>query len=67
MPTMWLSNPIYEFLPFYYIGAGLFALGASVYADYWYWPVICLVLGMVCLTAGLGVGITRLKNRRDKR
>lgn len=64
---MWLSKPIYEFLPFYYIGAGLFSLGASVYADYWYWPAICLVVGMVCLTAGMGVAFTRWTSRHKKR
>jgi hypothetical protein len=64
---MWLSKPIYEFLPYYYIGAGLFALGASFYVNYWYWPTICLVTGMLCLTGGLVVLLKRKDHRRELR
>lgn len=64
---MWLSKPVYEFLPVYYLGIGLFALTASFYLDYGYWPVICLVVAMIGLAAGVGVAVTRWLLRRSMR
>jgi len=60
---MWLSKPLYELLPYFYLIAGIFLLATSIYLDYWYWPTICLVSGFVCLIAGLVV----LLKRRDFR
>ena len=50
---MWLSKPIYEALPFYYVAIGLVALLARLYVDYWYWPLICTVVGIGSLAAGV--------------
>ena len=60
---MWLSKPLYEALPYYYIGIGVAALIASLYVNYWYWPLICTVVGVV----GLVVGLVVLLKRRDYR
>jgi len=60
---MWVSKPIYESLPYFYLVAGVTALGLSMYLDYWYLPTICFVFGFVCLVAGLVV----LLKRRDHR
>ena len=60
---MWLSKPFYEALPYYYIGIGLASLIASLYVNYWYWPAICLVVGLTGLVGGLVV----LLKRRDYR
>jgi uncharacterized membrane protein YdbT with pleckstrin-like domain len=60
---MWVSKPIYESLPYFYLIAGAICLGASMYFYHWYWPTICFVVGMVCLVAGLVV----LLKRRDYR
>ena len=49
---MWLSKPLYEALPFYYIAIGLIALVAGLYVNYWYWPAICTVVGIGSLIAG---------------
>jgi MYXO-CTERM domain-containing protein len=49
---MWLSKPIYEFLPYFYAGGGGLLLAASVYLDYGYWPATCLTLGLSLLVAG---------------
>lgn len=61
--AMWVSKPIYESLPYFYLLVGVLALAASMYVNHWYWPTICFVTGVVCLVAGLVV----LLKRRDAR
>ena len=61
--NMWVSKPIYEGLPYFYLFVGAVSLGASMYVNHWYWPTICFVLGMCCLVGGLVV----LLKRRDAR
>ena len=60
---MWVSRPIYESMPYVYLFVGAVSLGASMYLNYWYWPTICFVTGLLCLVAGLVV----LLKRRDYR
>lgn len=63
---MWLSKPVYEALPFYYVGVGLVALLARLYVDYWYWPWICTVVGIGSLVAGVIVWIKRRDHRTQR-
>ena len=60
---MWVSKPIYEGLPYFYLVVGAITLAASMYLNHWYWPTICFVVGLGCLVAGLVV----LLKRRDHR
>jgi Flp pilus assembly protein TadB len=60
---MWLSKPLYEALPYYYVVLGLVALAAPLYVDYWYWPTICTVIGFVSLAAGAFVWVRRRDHR----
>jgi hypothetical protein len=60
---MWLSKPVYEALPSYYVALGAIALLARLYVDYWYWPVICLVVGVGSVAAGVFVWIKRRNHR----
>jgi len=60
---MWVSKPIYESLPYFYLLSGAVSLAASMYLNHWYWPTICFVVGVSCLVAGLVV----LLKRRDHR
>ena len=60
---MWLSKPVYEALPYYYGVLGLVALAARLYVDYWYWPLICTIVGVASLAAGVFVWV----KRRDRR
>ena len=60
---IWLSKPIYEFIPYFYLLSGAACLMASLYLDYWYWPKICLAGGIFCLILGLVI----LLKRRDYR
>lgn len=60
---MWVSKPIYESLPYFYLLVGALTLGASMYVSHWYWPEISFVVGVGSLVAGLVV----LLKRRDHR
>lgn len=60
---MWVSKPIYESLPYFYLLSGAISLAASMYLNHWYWPTICFIVGLGCLVAGLVV----LLKRRDYR
>lgn len=60
---MWVSKPIYESLPYFYLLVGAVSLGASMYLSHWHWPAICFTVGLLCLVAGLVV----LLKRRDYR
>ena len=64
---MWVAKPIYESLPYLYLLMGAFALGASLYLNYWYWQEICFVVGLGCLVAGLVVLLKRRDHRASER
>ena len=66
MLRIWLTKPIYETLPFFYLVAGVGLLLASIYLNYWYWPEICLVGGIACLVLGLFVFLKRRDFRTEK-
>ncbi|MEE4186482.1 MAG: hypothetical protein V2J12_12010 [Gammaproteobacteria bacterium] len=65
MSRIWLSKPVYETVPFFYLVAGVALLLASLYLDYWYWPLICLVGGIVCLILGFLILLKRRDFRAD--
>ena len=56
---MWVSKPIYECLPYFYLGTGVISLLASMYLNHWYWPSICFALGIATLVGGLVVFLKR--------
>ena len=64
---MWLSKPLYESLPAFYLLAGIIALASSLYLNYWYWPTICFVVGLGCLIAGLVVWLKRRDFRANNK
>jgi hypothetical protein len=63
---MWLSKPLYEAIPYFYFFAGVSALLASIYLNYWFWPVICLIVGFTCIIGGLVVWLRRRDFRQDR-
>ena len=63
---IWLSKPLYETLPYFYLAAGVVCLIASLYLDYWYWPTICLIGGIACLVIGLIIYLRRRDFRDEK-
>ena len=64
---MWVSKPIYESLPYFYLFAGAISLASSMYLNHWYWPTICFVVGLLCLVAGLVIWLKRRDNRNQDR
>jgi hypothetical protein len=60
---MWLSKPVYAALPYYYVALGVAAFVARQYVDWWYWPAICLALGMLGIAAGGAVWWLRRGSR----
>jgi hypothetical protein len=63
---MWLSKPLYEALPIYYVVIGMIALLARLYVNYWYWPLICTVVGISSLLAGAIVWLKRRDHRTGR-
>jgi hypothetical protein len=64
---MWVSKPIYESLPYFYLIVGAMSLAASMYLNHWYWPTICFVTGLLCLVAGLVIWLKRRDHRDHDR
>lgn len=60
---MWVSKPIYESLPYFYVAAGIISLLASMYLNHWYWPTICLTVGICTLVGGLVLFLKRRDHR----
>ncbi len=48
------------------MAVGSVALIAALYVNYWYWPVICMVVGLVSLLAGLVVWLKRRDYRASR-
>jgi hypothetical protein len=57
---MWVSKPIYESLPYFYLLAGAISLAASMYLNHWY-------VGLLCLVAGLVIWLKRRDHRNQDR
>ena len=64
---MWVSKPIYESLPYFYLLVGLLSLAASMYLNYWIWPELCFTVGLLCLVGGLVVLLRRRDHRAQSR
>ena len=64
---MWISKPIYESLPYFYLMSGAIILSASMYLNHWHWPTICFTAGLFCLVAGLVALLKRLDYRSEYR
>lgn len=63
---MRLPKPLYEALPLYYAAIGVIALLARLYVNYWYWPLICTVVGIGGLLAGGWVWLKRRDYRLSR-
>lgn len=65
---LWLPRFIYEALPYVYIVCGLVALGSAMYTRDWTWILPWAILvGLICLHAGLALAALRYRIRKGKR
>jgi len=65
---LWLPKLIYEALPYLYIACGLVALGSAIHTPDWTWILPWAILvGLICLHAGLALATLRYRIRRDRR
>ena len=63
---IWLPKIVYAALPLLYIGLGIYAIGAALFLSHWSWIVpYFLILGIICLHAGMIVAALRWRNRKN--
>ena len=62
---MWLSESIYESLPYYYMALGLVAGTGSYRLDVWYWSEILALAAAASLVTGLVLWLKRRDYRRQ--
>ncbi|NNC66326.1 MAG: hypothetical protein HKN84_16205 [Gammaproteobacteria bacterium] len=63
---MWLSKPVYESLPYYYMALGFVAVLASVQIERWYWPELFGLCGLLSLVGGLVPWFKRRAYRQSR-
>lgn len=65
---LWLPRFVYEALPYLYIACGLVALVSAMYVPDWTWIVPwAILIGLICLHAGLALATLRYRLRRGRR
>ena len=63
---MWLSKPVYESLPYYYMALGFVAVVASLRIEQWYWSELFGLGGLLSLVGGLVLWLKRRAYRRSR-
>jgi len=64
---LWLPRFVYELLPYMYMALGVGALISAVLSPDWTWVIPYIVLvGLICLHAGLGIVALRYRFRRRR-
>ena len=56
---MWLARPVYEFLPYLYMLAGVVMLGAAWFIEISTLPSVFLVVGVLSMMAGVVLWLRR--------
>jgi hypothetical protein len=68
LQKLWLPRGVYESLPFIYIILGLVALGSAFFMPGWVWILpYAVLMGLICLHAGLIIVALRYRFRRSSR
>lgn len=53
--SLWLSKPLYEALPYFYVLIGALLVATSRLLGEGYWAVFCLTLGVLLLAGGVAL------------
>ena len=65
---LWLPKILYEALPYLYIVLGVTALGSAMFTPDWTWILPwAILIGLICLHAGLALVALRYRIRHGKR
>lgn len=65
---LWLPKIVYDALPYLYIVLGLVALGSAMFTPGWTWILPwAILIGLICLHAGLALATLRYRVRHGKR
>ena len=68
LQRLWLPKFVYEALPYLYIACGIVALGSAIHTRDWTWILPWAVLvGLICLHAGLALAALRYRIRQGRR
>lgn len=63
---MWLTKPLYEALPFAYMGVGAVCLIASTVVEPAPWPLVLTIFGLSAVIGGLVVWLKRRDYRTSR-
>lgn len=63
---MWLSKPVYESLPYYYVALGVLAGLGSFYVERWHWSTLLAAVAVPSLVGGLVLMLRRHGYRRSR-
>ena len=67
LQKLWLPRIVYETLPFLYLFLGLTALASAMHMQDWTWILpYAILLGLICLHAGLALITLRYRYRHRK-
>jgi len=50
--ALWLSKPLYEFLPYFYVVVGVLLVSAGAALSAGAWGTLCMMLGLGFILAG---------------
>ncbi|MFW2403143.1 MAG: hypothetical protein ACN4GT_00165 [Gammaproteobacteria bacterium] len=65
---LWLPRIVYEALPYLYIVLGVTALGSAMFTPDWTWIFPwAMLIGLICLHAGLALVTLRYRIRRGRK
>ena len=68
LSKLWLPRFVYEALPYVYMAIGVLALYAATALPEWTWILpYAVLLGLICLHAGLGIATLRYRFRKKHR
>ncbi len=56
---MWFPRPVYESMPYLYMGLGVVLLSAAWWVSAGHWPTVFMTGGALSLTAGLVLWLRR--------